>query len=512
MNQPSRIGHLRRLVAIMTGVVCAAFLLLTYLQVEWDRREALKQHVDDMQNLSTALTRQAESALRDAHTVLVGIQRKLEVSGYGADNLNEVLETSRAQLKVLQDVAGFTITDADGVAVNTRSGATPTPTYQVSDRDYFVFHRNHNGRDLFIGAPVHSRVTGEPVISLSLRLNDANGEFRGVVLATLLTQRFVDFYQTIDLGSEGVIGMVHRDGTILARSRTTPHSAEVNVSKSPVLRMINEEGVTRGSMVLQAMTDGVRRIYGFDSSADYPIMIAAAVSEQEAMQAWRNRALQAWSLTGGVLVIVASMAWLIWRGLGRQGRMQARLQVMHRNLAQANQTLEIMAGEDALTGLANRRRLDEALQAAFGGAAAQGQALSFVLLDVDYFKHYNDRYGHPAGDEALRQIATVLKRHARRGADTTARYGGEELALVLPGAESVAALAVAESIRAAVEALAIPHEGSPCGLLTLSAGVASCLPRQATSSPAALVAAADVALYAAKAAGRNRVAGGEQRA
>lgn len=509
MNQPSRIGHLRRLVAIMTAVVCAAFLLLTYLQVEWDRREALKQHVDDMQNLSTALTRQAESTLRDAHTVLIGIQRKLEVSGYGADNLNEVLETSRAQLKVLRDVAGFTIADADGRALITTNPG-PTPTYRVNDRDYFLFHRTHDNHGLFIGAPIHSRVTGESVISLSLRLDDANGEFRGVVLATLLTQRFVDFYQTIDLGSEGIIGMVHRDGTILARSRVAAQNPELNVSRSPVLRMINEEGVTHGSIVLKAMTDGVRRIYGFDSSADYPIVMAAAVSERQAMQAWRNRAVQAWSLTGGVLVIVASMAWLIWRALGRQARMEARLQEMHRNLAQANQTLEIMAGEDALTGLANRRRLDETLQVAFGAAAAQGQALSFVLLDVDYFKHYNDHYGHPAGDEALRQVAALLKRHARRGADTTARYGGEELALVLPGAQRLAALAVAESIRAEVEALAIPHEGSPCGLLTLSAGVACCLPGQDLATPAALVAAADIALYAAKDAGRNRVAGGEQ--
>ncbi len=508
MSQTSKIGHLRRLVALMTLVVGVAFLALTYLQVEWDKREALKQHVDDMQNLSTALTRQAESTIRDAHTVLIGIKRKLEITGYNAQNLHEVLEVSRVQLGVLRDVEGFTVIGTDGRALITTI-PEPNANYSAADRDYFALHRVNANHGLFIGAPIRSRMTGEWVISLSLRLNEADGEFRGVVLATLVIERFVDFYQTIDLGSEGVIGLVKRDGTILARSQMAPENYAVNVSKSPVLRMINDDGVTRGSMVLTAILDGVRRIYGFDSSAEYPIVVAAAVSEEQAIEAWKNRARQTWLLSGIVLLLFVSLAWLIWRALMRQGQMEASLKGMHRELAEANQALEIIAGEDALTGLATRRRLDEALQAAFSSAAAQGQWLSFVLVDVDYFKRFNDQYGHPAGDEALRQVAAVLKRHAKRSADTTARYGGEELALILPGAESAPALAVAERIRADVEALAIANEGSPYATLTLSIGVASCVPGRDLPTPAALVAAADVALYAAKGAGRNRVMPGD---
>lgn len=495
----------------MTIVVGVAFLLLTYLQVDWDRREALKQHVDDMQNLSTALTRQAESTIRDAHTVLIGIQRKLDISGYSAENLHEVLEVSRAQLGVLRDVQGFTVVGVDGKALITTI-PDPIANYNAADRDYFTLHRVNSNYGLFIGAPIQSRMSGEWVITLSLRLNDASGEFRGVVLATLVIQRFVDFYQTIDLGTDGVIGLVKRDGTMLVRSKMAAESFMVNVSKSPVLRMINDDGVTRGSMVLTAMLDGVRRVYGFDSSADYPIVVAAAVSEEQAMQAWKNRARQTWGLSSIVLLLFVSIAWLIWRALVRQGQMEASLKGMHRDLAEANQALEIIAGEDALTGLATRRRLDEALQAAFSSAAAQGQPLSFVLADVDYFKRFNDQYGHPAGDGALKQVADVLKRHAKRSADTTARYGGEELALILPGAQSTAALAVAERIRADVEALAIANEGSPYANLTLSIGVASCVPGRDLPTPAALVAAADVALYAAKGAGRNRVMLGDNAA
>ncbi|WP_139315537.1 diguanylate cyclase [Pseudomonas sp. PA27(2017)] len=508
-SQTSKITYLRRLVAIMTSVVGVAVLLLTYLQVEWDKHEALRQHVADMENLSTALTRQAESTIRDAHTVLIGIQRKLQISGYDAENLQEVLEVARAQSAILADVEGFTVLDANGHPLLT-TVPNATTNYTALDRDYFTVHSTNQVKGLHIGAPIQSRMSGDWVISLTLRLSDADGEFRGVVLATLLVQHFVDFYRSIEVGSEGVIGMVKRDGTLLVRSRESAQNAGLNMSKSPVLRAVNDDGVKRGSMVLTAMIDGVKRIYGFDTSDEYPILVAASLGEEQAMAAWRSRALQTWSLSGGVLVILLSMGWLIWRALGRQGRMEARLQSMHRDLALANHALEIIAGEDALTGLANRRRLDEALRVAFQSAAAQRQPLSFALLDVDYFKRFNDQYGHPAGDEALKQVAAVLKRHARRSADTTARYGGEELALILPAAESASAMAVAERIRADVEALAIANQGSPYANLTLSIGVASCIPGQTMQAPAELVAAADVALYAAKSAGRNRVALSEQ--
>ncbi|YCH22560.1 sensor domain-containing diguanylate cyclase [Pseudomonas sp. D1-3] len=493
----------------MTSVVGVAVLLLTYLQVEWDRREALRQNVADMENLSAALTRQAESTIRDAHTVLIGIQRKLQISGYGAENLREVLEVARAQSAILADVEGFTVLDAGGHPLLT-TVPNATLRFTAQDRDYFRVHSTDQVTGLYIGAPIQSRLSGDWVIALTLRLSDANGEFRGVVLATLLVQHFVDFYRSIDVGSQGVIGMAKRDGTLLVRSRESAQNAGLDMSRSPVLRAINEDGVKRGSMVLTAMIDGVKRIYGFDTSAEYPILVGASLGEEQAMAAWRTRALQTCSLSGGVLVILLSMGWLIWRALGRQGRMEARLQGMHRDLALANHALQIIAGEDALTGLANRRRLDEALRAAFQSAAAQGQPLSFVLLDVDYFKRFNDHYGHPAGDEALRQVAAVLKHHARRSADTTARYGGEELALILPGAESASAMAVAERIRADVEALAIVNQGSPYARLTLSIGVASCMPGQTMQTSADLVAAADVALYAAKSEGRNRVISSEQ--
>lgn len=133
--------------------------------------------------------------------------------------------------------------------------------------------------------------------------------------------------------------------------------------------------------------------------------------------------------------------------------------------------------------------------------------LSLALLDVDFFKLYNDNYGHQQGDECLRKVASTLQQTARRAGEVAARYGGEELVLILPGSDAQAAATVAEHARAAIESLAIAHAKSSHGVVTVSIGVATFGP-PAPDDVKALIAAADGAVYRAKAAGRNRVEAG----
>lgn len=160
---------------------------------------------------------------------------------------------------------------------------------------------------------------------------------------------------------------------------------------------------------------------------------------------------------------------------------------------------------DGLTGLANRRALDLHLEQEWRRQARVGGRLSLVLLDVDRFKQYNDAFGHLQGDDALRAVATVLRDAARRPGDLAARFGGEELALVLTGADPRSVLEVAEQVRRQVEALGLPHPDSGvCPVLTVSLGVASLVPGRVLE-PLRLVQAADQALYRAKARGRNLV-------
>ena len=168
-------------------------------------------------------------------------------------------------------------------------------------------------------------------------------------------------------------------------------------------------------------------------------------------------------------------------------------------------SLERAAMSDALTKIANRRRLDSFLEHEWQRAVRSGKPLSLVVADVDHFKLYNDALGHAAGDKALQQVAAVLGAHALRPTDLAARHGGEEFVLVFGETDAVAALLLAESIRAGVQALALPHPRSTTNAaVTVSVGVATIVPSQAEELSQFFV-MADLAMYAAKEAGRNRV-------
>ena len=178
-----------------------------------------------------------------------------------------------------------------------------------------------------------------------------------------------------------------------------------------------------------------------------------------------------------------------------------------RELVAANEKLKLLANRDGLTELMTRRAFDETLQHEFKRSKRSGSPLSLLLLDVDWFKRYNDRYGHPAGDECLRAISRCLRNKVRRPADSAARYGGEELAAILPDTDADGAFVIGEAVLNAVRALHKPHEASEYGVVTASIGVATFGGSGDQTSMAELLRRADQALYGAKAAGRNRVHG-----
>lgn len=193
------------------------------------------------------------------------------------------------------------------------------------------------------------------------------------------------------------------------------------------------------------------------------------------------------------------------RALQRIAQMRYSLVVLTRRLDEANRELLHLATTDSLTGVANRRHFDESFHQEWARSQRSATSVSLLMCDVDHFKQYNDSYGHPAGDECLRQVAEILQGSIRRPADLVARYGGEEFVVVLPNTAMEGALAVAESMRVALESLGLPHGQTPGGQVSISIGVASCVPQRGDDTPEQLIARADAALYHAKELGRNRV-------
>ncbi|OYU14255.1 MAG: hypothetical protein CFE37_11760 [Alphaproteobacteria bacterium PA4] len=212
------------------------------------------------------------------------------------------------------------------------------------------------------------------------------------------------------------------------------------------------------------------------------------------------------------LVVLASLAGVVALYRLRTHHLRARHLQMESLVAQrteelrlANEHLSRLSYVDALTGLANRRRFDEALEAEWRRASRAQTPLAVIIADIDGFKLYNDMLGHPEGDRCLAAVAAVFLQAVGRAGDLAARYGGEEFVVLVPGAGSEAALTLAEALRKACQALAITHPASPVlPVITLSLGVASCLPTD-DKRPQDLVARADGALYRAKQEGRNRV-------
>lgn len=184
--------------------------------------------------------------------------------------------------------------------------------------------------------------------------------------------------------------------------------------------------------------------------------------------------------------------------------MRGRLISMQRQLAEANTELRRLSSQDGLTGIANRRTFDQTLEAEWRRSRRSGMPLGLIMLDVDYFKKYNDTYGHQKGDDCLKAVAEAMVESIGRGGDLVCRYGGEEFAILLPETPAPGAMQVADKVLAGIRACGIVHEASDVSsFVTASLGICVGVPT-GNADPASLVKAADNALYQAKCHGRNR--------
>jgi diguanylate cyclase (GGDEF)-like protein len=488
-------------------------LVLTVFSVmieAWSRhtayRSLLAQNAVAVENVAQAAEEHVEGAMNTFAWLIDGIVERLETDGIndtGRTRLQDYLKTRLG--KKHSALQGLFVHDAQG-GLLVSTDAQPATRVTNSDRAYFRYHRMHADREVRIGPPIVSRTTGEWIITLSRRWNDRDGNFAGIVLATIPVKYFEQYYNRFAVGERGAVLVALADGTVITGRGSGKRNTGSSLAGTPLADFMARGG-RHGTAMLTASVDRTERLMSYRRVEDYPLVVVAALAKEEIEAGWWEVTRQECAAIGVMLATLYGLGgWLVSHIRLRQ-RLQHQLQLAQADLQAKNATLDRLARIDALTGLHNRRHFDERLAAETARAVREGTCVALVMIDVDFFKRYNDSYGHAAGDDCLRKVAAALRTVVHRPADMAARFGGEEFAILLPGTARDGALQVAEAARAAVAALFVPHEGNGARIVTISAGVA-CISPGSVDEARSLVEAADGALYRAKEAGRNRVAAG----
>ncbi|MBG7621610.1 GGDEF domain-containing protein [Herbaspirillum sp. AP02] len=484
--------------------VCVILVVLESWSLWRERSTALEQASRSTANMAMALSLHAEVTVEEVDIVLRSVLRELANERnmtMHRDRLHELLVENVAALPQL---AGLFVYDEKG-EWEVNSQPLLETRFNNSGRDYFIYHREHRQAQPFIGKPVQSKSTGHWVLTVSRRVDRPDGSFGGVVLATLDLGFFERLYQQFDIGKKGRILFGANNGVLLYRRPLLANSLGKSLGESTLFQKYIR--LSRSDTVeMMSNQDGVLRVNSFQHVAGYPLFIVVGVSKDEILQAWNSHTLRSAIVLMILLALVYCGGIKIVRQVSLREKAQAQTVRAHEDLEKMFHALEAQSQRDGLTGVFNRRYFDAAMDAQAARFARGGGSISLLMIDVDHFKQFNDRYGHVAGDQCLRSVATAIAATARREIDIVARYGGEEFAVLLPFCEESGAAVVANQVCQAVRALCISHVADAGGILTVSVGVVVLQSGQGMQCSAKeLVDRADQALYLAKETGRDKV-------
>lgn len=609
--------HLPGIAAAFVVLVCGAILAMGALR-EWSARdEDLRSAETDTTNLVRSLLQHAEDSIELVDNAAVGVVHRLETEGTTPAALTRLQSFLHLRKATMPRLRGLFVYGADGAWLAT-SEPVDVANFNNSDRDYFIHHRTSPDRGVFIGRPVMSRSGGQWIIPVSRRFQTPEGDFAGVVLATIDVAYFEKFYGQFAIGAHGSLVLVGTNGILMARFPGDESFVGRDISTSPVIAQARR--AASGTLAFTSGLDGIERLSAYRRSDRFPLILLASKGRDDVLAEWRGAAIGRMSFVSGLTLLIAMLGLFLVRqmferqrmahvveareadfrllaeassdlvsrigldgrliyvspsasrvvgwsaaeltgtqalsginpedkptvdatveALRRGERAEAKLtyRTRHRtkgeiwvesslNVTRDPETGEIdgvvavsrdmterkeletqlamLATRDGLTGIANRRCFDEAFETEWLRCQREGEPVSLLLIDVDHFKKFNDGYGHQSGDECLRRVAAAIALVACRPADIAARYGGEEFALLMPKTDPAGCARIGERARLAIQDLGLAHRGNPPrNVVTVSIGCATVYPSPATPDRSTLIEAADMALYAAKGAGRNAV-------
>jgi len=385
--------------------------------------------------------------------------------------------------------------DETGAIVQDSLGVVPR-TGNFADREYFQVHRDAGTDiDFYVSRPVRARLENDIwAFTVSRRITRLDGSFGGIVSGVIRLDYFRELFRRVGLGRNGTVNLYRTDGILMTGNATPDAMIGADRSDLPLFKRLAER--SQGDLLVKSTHDGVWRLYAFQRVGALPLVVTVGISLGTMLGTMWPKVFLLAAIFLGMAASVVTLVCLL------------DMELRRRELAESEAAS--LARTDGLTGLANRRQFDERLRNEWARNAREGSPLSLIMIDTDYFKNFNDTYGHQAGDRALVAVSDAIKAVARRPGDLAARYGGEEFAILLANTDADSALGIANALREKVAALAIRNSRSTYGILTLSLGVATVVP-SAREEPELLVREADAALYRAKDHGRDAVVASHMR-
>ena len=525
------------ILSIRARLIVVALLALAPLMLERMRslEQARAEHAElargqviDLAQGGVAAQREIVNSMRALLQVVAGVYARTPLA---PDDCTQMLTGVTKNIPWLH---GIGVAGIDGrIVCATESRAVGL---NIGDRAYF--QSALHSRDFGLSDYLINRLNLAPGLVATFPAVRSDGSINGVAVASINLQWIGDLAARAGQRPGTSVLLLDGSGTLMAASADEGEIVGKNFADNALVQemLANDQGT-----MTVAGLDGVRRIISYVGVPWTQARLAVGLDERVVHSGIDRERRIAYLQLALVAVVVLFTAWFggerlilrpirtLVRTAARFGRgdlhvrateqpwvaefeplaaalddMACKLAAREEELQIANQHLEELASLDGLTGLANRRGFDRQLEREWQRAAERCQPLALMMIDIDHFKLFNDRYGHVRGDACLRAVGETLSLVTLEEAVLVARYGGEEFALLLPALDLERTATLAEEARKAIEGLLITHAEAPCGLVTISIGVESLVPDQ--KQPAAdLVEAADCALYTAKRRGRNMV-------
>ena len=417
---------------------------------------------------------------------------------------HDLISNLKLFVNVIPSVRTFLIMDKNGDII--ASSRDVLITFNYSSRDYFkTVRENPIENRLFISSPYVS-VLGTLTINISTPFFDKNNNFAGIILAAFDPNALSNLLSSVIYSDDMKASIMHGDGTLFL---TFPSNSFLVGKKLLDNQSLLSKHISSGNILntFKGLTyvgedNRILSLYSIiPNELDVNATLYVSVS--------RNINTLYADIKNEIIVMVILYFLLLIFSIPviffLQKRRYILLQFEIKNREESRKRLEELAYIDSLTKIANRRYFDEFLEKEWNYCKRNKKELSIILLDIDFFKQYNDTYGHQAGDLCLQKIARCLEDKLNRSHDLVARYGGEEFVCILPNTNKLDAINIATKLKIAVQNLEIPHENSRISsMVTISLGVSTVIPKDELDKTK-LIKKADNALYLAKENGRNRV-------